>query len=272
MTDLVDRLRAYAGTEGWSIFDEAAAALASLQEQLRLANIDAANNEAEANSLRKLAMSRCACEFPRGLPEHQPCAPTIECKYHGGLRESSRLFGEIMAVMHGDGGHYLGEHGPQKAFDDALTRWCNTLVEIDRLRERVAELEATQRNFGTMMHEQMNLLDAARAESDRSWETVLDWEKWAAEVLTDFRMPFDNHKVGLRLAIVELIHDFRADRDAARAEAEALRKDAERYRWLRDTPTLGHGICIIVPAVSGLERLVPPDVADAIIDQAREGT
>jgi len=48
---------------------------------------------------------------------------------------------------------------------------------------------------------------ALRADAERNWEAVLHWERWAAEVLTDFRVPFDNHKVALRLGIVQLIHD-----------------------------------------------------------------
>ena len=30
-----------------------------------------------------------------------------------------------------------------------------------------------------------------------------DWERWAREVCTDFRIPFDDHKVGLRMAITQ---------------------------------------------------------------------
>jgi hypothetical protein len=41
-----------------------------------------------------------------------------------GVPSEARLFGELMAVIHRDGGHYLGEHGPQKAYDDAVAKWC----------------------------------------------------------------------------------------------------------------------------------------------------
>ncbi len=30
-----------------------------------------------------------------------------------------------------------------------------------------------------------------------------DWERWAKEVLADFKIPYDNHKVGMRLAITQ---------------------------------------------------------------------
>ena len=46
------------------------------------------------------------------------------------------------------------------------------------------------------------------------------------------------------------------------AEAE---RDAARYRWLRDTPTLGFGIFIIIPT-TGPERIAEPAEVDAAID------
>ena len=58
-----------------------------------------------------------------------------------------------------------------------------------------------------------------------SWDEVLDWERWAKEVLTDWRVPFDNHKVGLRLGITQQLCDLRDERDALAArlaEAERL--------------------------------------------------
>ena len=50
-----------------------------------------------------------------------------------------------------------------------------------------------------------------------SWDEVLDWERWAKEVLTDWRVPFDNHKVGLRLGITQQLCDLRDERDAIAA-------------------------------------------------------
>lgn len=49
---------------------------------------------------------------------------------------------------------------------------------------------------------------------------ALDWQRWAREVLTDFRVEHDDHTVALRLALVRLIHDLRAERDALRAALE----------------------------------------------------
>ena len=67
-----------------------------------------------------------------------------------------------------------------------------------------------------------------------SWDEVLDWERWAKEVLTDWRVPFDNHKVGLRLGITQQLCDLRDERDAlaarlAEAERVILRMAGEGF-------------------------------------------
>ena len=67
-----------------------------------------------------------------------------------------------------------------------------------------------------------------------SWDEVLDWERWAKEVLTDWRVPFDNHKVGLRLGITQQLCDLRDERDALAARLAEAERDAARYRWLRE--------------------------------------
>lgn len=48
------------------------------------------------------------------------------------------LFGELMAVMHADGGHYLAEHGPRKSADDAIAKYYRLTAaesEVAALRE-----------------------------------------------------------------------------------------------------------------------------------------
>lgn len=62
-------------------------------------------------------------------------------------------------------------------------------------------------------YRELRTLSARLAEAELNYNAeiyrTLDWERWAREVLTDFRVPFDNHTVGLRLGIVQLIHDMR---------------------------------------------------------------
>ena len=77
-------------------------------------------------------------------------------------------------------------------------------AEVAALKEQLRTERATQARLITAHQAEVAAL---RADAERNWEAVLDWERWAAEVLTDFRVPFDNHKVALRLGIVQLIHD-----------------------------------------------------------------
>ena len=65
------------------------------------------------------------------------------------------------------------------------------------------------------------------------------------------------HAIGMER---ELALIGRADR--AEAEAEALREDGERYRWLRDLPDESPHECI---------STMPGDMWDAAIDAARKG-
>lgn len=51
-----------------------------------------------------------------------------------------------------------------------------------------------------------------------------DWERWATEVLTDFIIPFDNHKAGMRFALVDFIYNLRQERDQLKARDAELEK------------------------------------------------
>jgi len=53
------------------------------------------------------------------------------------LVEPARWFGEVMAVMHADGGHYLAKNGPEKAAKDAVEKYHG-------LWTRIHQLEAAQ--------------------------------------------------------------------------------------------------------------------------------
>lgn len=41
------------------------------------------------------------------------------------------LFRELMAIMHGDGGHYHAQHGAQKAYEDACTKYWRLVVTAE---------------------------------------------------------------------------------------------------------------------------------------------
>lgn len=56
------------------------------------------------------------------------------------------LLGELLAVMHGDGGHYVNDYGWEKATQDALREWYRRGYEIDRLQ---MQLEVAHKYYQT---------------------------------------------------------------------------------------------------------------------------
>jgi len=53
-----------------------------------------------------------------------------------------RLLGEILATVHGDGGHYQAEHGDIKATIDAIHIINNCIKEIDNLKYELKTLKS----------------------------------------------------------------------------------------------------------------------------------
>lgn len=45
-------------------------------------------------------------------------------------------FQELMAMMHGDGGHYLQRHGAVKAATDAIAKWYAMLRKIEQMETK----------------------------------------------------------------------------------------------------------------------------------------
>ena len=37
-------------------------------------------------------------------------------------KDKAKMFIDLMCIIHRDGGHYMAEHGEQKAFDDAIEK------------------------------------------------------------------------------------------------------------------------------------------------------
>lgn len=47
------------------------------------------------------------------------------------LEEKAKWFGELMAIIHRDGGHYLAEHGTEKSAKDAIARYYDLLSKVE---------------------------------------------------------------------------------------------------------------------------------------------
>lgn len=54
--------------------------------------------------------------------------------------QNAKLLGELLAVIHGDGGHYQNEHGTEKAVEDARSEWYKLKADNERLRDLVKRL------------------------------------------------------------------------------------------------------------------------------------
>jgi hypothetical protein len=50
------------------------------------------------------------------------------------MNDSEKWLGEILAVLHKDGGHYLGEHGAEQATQEALKKYYVLVKDLDRYR------------------------------------------------------------------------------------------------------------------------------------------
>jgi hypothetical protein len=72
-------------------------------------------------------------------------------------RGAEHWLGELLAVIHCDGGHYQADHGTEKATRDAITKRGELVQEIDRLHGQLAA--ERQRNFDA----EKELRDKARA-------------------------------------------------------------------------------------------------------------
>jgi len=67
--------------------------------------------------------------------------------------------GELMAVMHADGGHYLAKHGMEKAIGDAMDKY-------HAMHRRIAELEAALKWIATVNAMDYEYVRVARAAID----------------------------------------------------------------------------------------------------------
>lgn len=72
---------------------------------------------------------------------------------------------------------------------------------------------------------------------------------------------------------IDYVWSMRQERDQLRAEVEALRKDADRYLWLRDKSESVHGLYLSTPIWMTGVRFRQEDV-DRTIDaaMAKEGS
>lgn len=59
-------------------------------------------------------------------------------------KDDSWFLGNMLAIMHGDGGHYQDDYGTEKAVDDAVKKWYRNIDQIEKLKYQL-ELERKYR-------------------------------------------------------------------------------------------------------------------------------
>jgi hypothetical protein len=80
------------------------------------------------------------------------------------LEPSAKWFGEVMAMLHGDGGHYLAKHGAEKAALDAVAKYHALVAEreaaradAERYRKDAERLDYIERTFSGMTNRERYL-------------------------------------------------------------------------------------------------------------------
>lgn len=168
-----------------------------LQESLRAALKKESGHDNQLGDMLFVAsFSRFAerAAFDLGLMEACPAPADGEVVVHGDrikrlLRlidawdapERARLLGELLAVIHRDGGQYLDEHGCEKATQDAIEAVHRLRVEVDEslhawdsADKRVGELEAER-------DQALNEAMAARKAKEMTQEALDDATRTLAE-------------------------------------------------------------------------------------------
>ena len=119
--------------------------------------------------------------------------------------------GELLAVIHGDGGHYAEEHGIEKATEDAIAKWHGLVKERDHWRGQADEALQLAKVFNP---DNGGLADIAGAEMTRRMkvEAALSTLRKAGEaVIEAYRSvpvgPVFDAYYGLRNALAAIEDD-----------------------------------------------------------------
>jgi len=104
-----------------------------------------------------------------------------------------KMLGELLAVLHADGGHYQYEHGTEKAVADAITKYYELVKQLDEYKRQsqneaeIKQLEIALR-IKTEEHQccAEDLISLSKSEQDGWKEAAIAWEvctsiheKWA---------------------------------------------------------------------------------------------
>jgi len=109
---------------------------------------------------------------------------------------------------------------------------------IESLLARAEELD--NQRIGSDMFAKccMEERDAALARVEELERKDENWHRWLSEVLTDWRVEFDHHTIGVRHALACFLADQQAGKQAALARVKAMRPYLQHAEWC-GTPAYG---------------------------------
>jgi len=105
---------------------------------------------------------------------------------------SSQL-GNLLAVIHRDGGHYESEHGTEKAVTDAMQRICDTRAGLDAADE-----------LAMLVRRLASALQKAAPDSDLP-KTAMDYLSIAGLAGSPMRKGYERDTLRVRVAELELV-------------------------------------------------------------------
>ena len=184
--------------------------------------------------------------------------------------EARRDLGEILAVIHRDGGHYTGEHGISKSVADAHATWAAVVrerdearAEVERLQERVATQDDGLRHGEQVCARLVAERDEARAEVERlrlERDEARHTLGRIAAVLFLSRAPLDDE---------ELVEAVLMARDALAQKIQVLIHERRqlRARLVECRPWVG--VCPFPNQPGFSEMLAVRDLADDTLNEVK---
>jgi hypothetical protein len=123
--------------------DEADASFAEMEAKIveatvlvgnAISNSEACERDLEMKDARIAELGTSLAEANEYVAEANKYVTELKAERDTKLEPAAKWFGEVMAIMHADGGHYLAKHGAEKAALDAVTKYHELHAELERKR------------------------------------------------------------------------------------------------------------------------------------------
>ena len=81
-------------------------------------------------------------EGPIIVPDEAPALYAEITRLRAEVVQASQQLGNILAIIHGDGGHHTADVGIDQSVNDAHIKWASLITENERLRAALREIIA----------------------------------------------------------------------------------------------------------------------------------